>query len=202
MSLPADFQEGSNVKASKMRKAEEGQWHTRQWYKENVGVDPLEKGLEFFEVQTPIKWATAPFKVWEETIVFPFRDEKGIREYAKNKNARRKALAAESSKLKELLTTVKSGNVRINEIFNRLWEIEARIIEVSISKDECSENDYDYDKKGLRQFGIEHCLDCEQARRKQSKLRKEREELFSELESISRNNIWAACPARKNARDK
>lgn len=164
-------------------------WHTRKWYKENLGVDPLEMRLPFTEVPPPIRLTAAPLKLWEETEVFPFRNEDGIKEYAKRKEAGQRVFTIAKNTLKEGFNAAKSDNPRVKEIFETLYEIEVDIIELCLLKDECSENDSDYDKRGLREFGIEHCPECEKVSRVQNKLREEREQLFLELEEICKSKI-------------
>lgn len=63
----------------------EAKWHTRKWYKENFGVDPLELNLPFIQVKNPYYSKAAPMKLWKESDVLPFKSKKGIKKYIKRK---------------------------------------------------------------------------------------------------------------------
>jgi hypothetical protein len=162
----------------------EDKWHTRKWFKENYGVDPSKLGLPFDEAENPYYSKAAPMKLWRESDVSPHRDEDGIKRYAKRKEAGKKAFISRKTNLKEWFTAAKKDNPRTKEILKRLWEIGDRISELHDLKEECRECDPGYDSSDYWDLGIEHCEECERMTKEQCRLREEREELFSELETL------------------
>ena len=171
-------------RAQRVQKEKEDKWHTRKWYKENLGVDPSKLELRFVEAKNPYYSKAAPMKLWKESDISSFRDEDGIRKYAKRKEAGQKAFVTRKNNLKEWFTTVKNDNPRVKEILKRLWEIGNRISELHDFKEECRESDPDYNSEDFWDVGLEHCEACERATEEQCSLRDERGELFLELETI------------------
>lgn len=173
-----------NERARVVAQEKEDKWHTRKWYKENYGVDPSKLALPFEEVRNPHYSNAAPMKLWKESDVSPFRGEDGIKRYAKRKEAGQKAFITRKTNLKEWFTEIKNDNPRTKEILKKLWEIGEKISELHDLKEECRKCDPRYDSSDYWDLGIEHCEECERMTKEQCRLREEREELFSELETI------------------
>ena len=159
-------------------------WHTKRWFKENFGVDPSKLDLPYVETRNPYYAKASPMQLWKESDVSRHRNQEGVKEYAKRKQAGQRASIARKNNLKEWFTTVKNDNPRVREILKRLWEISERISQLHDFKEECRESDPDYNSEDYWDIGFEHCEACERATKKQWRLRAERGELFSELEMI------------------
>lgn len=108
--------------------------HTRKWYKENFGVDPLELGLPFVEVANPYyRSAGAPMKLWEEQAVLPYKNERGIEQFKKRHESGKKAAVTKEIRdiLDQMLDIKQSqrqnnhsyGRKKQERLLNRLIEI-------------------------------------------------------------------------------
>jgi len=183
------------------KEAKEDKWHTRKWYKQNFGVDPLKLNLPFIEARNPHYSKAAPMKLWKESDVLPFKSEEGIKKYQKRREAGLKASETRKKHLKEWFTEIKSDNPRVKEILERLWKIGERISELHRLKEECRESDPTYDSETHWELGIEHCEDCERMSEEQAELREERSELFMELEKISKKDKKTIQLARRYLRE-
>jgi len=190
-----------NGQAGAVLQEKEDRWHTRKWFKENFGVDPLKLDLPYVETRNPYYAKAAPMKLWKESDVSPHRDEKGIKRYAKRKKAGQKAFNTRKNNLKEWFTTAKNNNPRVKDILRRLWEIGDRISQLHDLKEECRESDPDYNSEDYWDIGLEHCEACERATKEQCRLREERGELFLELEAICGEDKRTVQLARKYLRE-
>ncbi|HEX7033754.1 MAG TPA: hypothetical protein VF172_12215 [Nitrososphaera sp.] len=175
-------------------------WHTRKWYQQNFGVDPLKLQLPYKEVLNPYyRRSASPMKLWDEQVVLPYRDQRGIEEYARRSERGKKAAATRKKNLVELFSFFKQKDGRVREILEQLWQIHNSIHELHEKKAECREQDGDPEL--YFEFGIEHCRNCEQWSRTQDRLRDEHEELFSELEEITGMEKQSIQLARRYLRE-
>jgi hypothetical protein len=176
-------------------------WHTRKWYKENYGVDPLKLTIPYIEKKNPYYSSASPMKLWKEDDVKPFKSEEGIEKFKKRREAGKKAFRTRRKRLVKWFEEIKSNNPKVNKITHRLWEIGMRISDIHEEKERCREKDRIYDKREYWEFGLEHCKECQKRTREQDKLRDERQELFERLERICDNEKRVLQLARKYCRE-
>ncbi|MGC9100025.1 MAG: hypothetical protein ACP5HC_02005 [Caldisericum sp.] len=176
-------------------------WHTRRWYKENYGVDPLKLGIPFREVRNPYYRKAPPMKLWKEEDVAPFKNTEGVEKFKKRQQAGQKAFETRKKRLKEWFSEIKDSNPRVKEILHRLWQIGERIKELHRLKENCRTSDPDYNEEDFWDYGIEHCPQCAKWSEEQWQLREERYELFNELEEICQKDKRTIQLARRYLRE-
>lgn len=159
----------------------ESKWHTRKWFLENFGVDPLTLSIPPKEVRNPYYSRAAPMKLWKEGDILPYKSEHGIQGYAKRRQAGHKAYETRKHRLIEWWKQVKTENPRVQEIVKRLWVIGEEISKLHEEKEECRGSQ---DREAHWEFGEEHCQDCAEKTEAQQALRAERERLFMGLERV------------------
>jgi len=140
-------------------------------------------------------------KLWKESDVLPYRTEEGIKKYAKRREAGRKVSETRKKHLKEWFREVKSENLKVKEILERLWEIGEQITKLHDLKEECRESDLGYKSDYYWDLGIEHCKKCERMTEEQVKLREKRSKLFSQLEEICKKDKRTIQLARRYLRE-
>lgn len=175
--------------------------HTRRWYKENYGVDPLKLGLPYHEAKNPYYSTASPMKLWMEKEVYPFRSEEGIRKFKERSERAKKAFEDRKTRLKEWFTESKSANPRVQDILRELWEIGGKITELHNLKEQCRNDDPDYDSSLYWDMGIEHCEQCQNWTKQQNELRRKREQLFNELETLTKSDKRTIQLARRYLRE-
>jgi hypothetical protein len=183
------------------RNVSEERWHTRKWYKENFGIDPAKLDLHPIQKKNPYYSTAAPMKLWRESDVLPFKDDKGIKTYAKRKEAGKKAHETRKNHLKDWFVDIKNDNPTVGQILNRLWEIGERISDLHAMKEDCRGSAPYCNPRDYFDHGIEHCKECEKLTEEQCELREEREGLFMELEYICDRDKETIQLARKYLRE-
>lgn len=76
------------------------EFHTRAWFKENFGVDPLKLNIPFKTAPNPHHKKAAPMKIWKESNILPFKSTAGIEKHKKAVERGKKARWASNRNLK------------------------------------------------------------------------------------------------------
>jgi hypothetical protein len=160
-------------------------YHTKTWYKQHYGVDPSILDISSVEKKNPYYASGPPMRLWKEADVKPYRSKEYILQYKKRKAAGLKAAKTRKENLKDWFDKQKREHPRVQEIVKRLWEIGEEIRLLHDEKEECRDNDFDYDSDDYHEYGFDHCDKCNTRSQKQQRLRDERETLFNELERIT-----------------
>ena len=113
------------------------EFHTRAWFKENFGVDPLKLNIPFKTAPNPHYKNAAPMKLWREQDILPFKSTVGIEKHEEAVERGKKAVETRKTNLKEWFKTMKSSDPRVQEILKRLWEIGNEIEDLHSAKEEC-----------------------------------------------------------------
>lgn len=86
--------------------------HTKKWYIDNWGVNPLKQKLPFEEFPNPHYKKSAPMKLWDEKDVLPFRTEEGIEAHKIRVAGAEKAV---ETRRERLLTKVETWKIELKK---------------------------------------------------------------------------------------
>lgn len=177
-------------------------YNTKSWYKQHYGVDPSTLDIPCVEKQNPYYSSGPPMRIWKETDVAPYKNKEHVKAFKKRREAGLRAAKTRKTNLKEWFDKQKREHPRVQEIIKRLWQIGEEIRVLHHEKEECRADSYNDDTDDdYREYGAQHCDECNRRSQKQQRLRDEREGLFNELEKITGKDKQSIQLARRYIRN-